>query len=116
MKFTIKLLPILIILIAFLSCSKQQIVRVDMVDVRKCVPFIQLGLTGKQEILDRLGDPANSYEGGRIITYMVLDVIKDRPNMIKCDERISEGDAVYTLVLAFGPNNKLEKYSLVHIW
>jgi len=115
MTFTIKQISILIIVVVILSCSKQQIVQVDKSDVSKCLPFLKLGLTEKQEILDRLGDPANSYEGGRIITYTVCDGGIWRVNVIKCDEKISRGieAAVYTLVLIFGPKNELEQYSLV---
>jgi len=82
------------------------------------MPFMQLGLTGKQEIIDRLGSPTNSYEGGRIITYIVLNGMKCCPNSIKCDEKISKGieGASYRLVLVFGPKNELERYSLVRVW
>jgi hypothetical protein len=117
MKSAIKRFSILVIFASILCCSQQQIVQVDKQDASKCLPFLQLGFTKRQEIFYRLGDAENSYEGGRIITYIVSDRVKELPNIIKCDEKISEGTegSLYTLVLVFGPKNQLENYSLVRI-
>ena len=101
---------------AIFSCS-QHVAQVGIQDVNQCLPFIQLGVTEKKEIFDRLGNPANSYEGGKIITYIVLDGLKGRQDVINCDKEISEGSAiaVYNLVLVFGANNVLERHSLVRV-
>jgi len=114
--FTIKHLSILLAVSLILNCS-QHVSQVGIQDVKVCLPFIQLGVTEKQEILDRLGNPANFYEGGRIITYTVSDRLKGRQNIISCDRTISEGSgfAVYNLVLVFGANNILERHSLVRV-
>ena len=115
MTLAIKKLFSWIIFTAILGCS-QYVVQVDKQDVSKCLPFIQTGLTGRQEIFHRLGEPANTYEDGRIITYVVLDGVQERPDIIKCDKRISKGIAVYSLVLVFGPNDGLIRHSLVRVW
>ena len=117
MKSAINRFSILVIFASILCCSQKQIVQFDKQDASKCLPFLQLGFTKRQEIFDRLGDAANSYEEGRIITYIVSDRVKEFPNIIKCDEKISEETegSLYTLVLVFGPKNQLENYSLVRI-
>jgi hypothetical protein len=117
MKSAIKRFSLFVIFNSILCCSQQQIVQVDKQDAKKCLHFLQLGFTKRQEIFYRLGDPENSYEGGRIITYIVSDRVKEWPNIIKCDEKISEETegSLYTLVLVFGPKNQLENYSLIRI-
>ena len=114
--FSIKHLSILFALSAIFNCS-QHVSQVGIQDIKVCLPFIQLGVTEKQEILDRLGEPANSYEGGRIVTYTVSDRLKGRQDVISCDRTLSEGSdfAVYNLVLVFGANNVLERHSLVRV-
>jgi hypothetical protein len=113
---TVKHLFILLAVSATLNCS-QHVSQVGIQDIKVCLPFIQLGVTEKQEIFDRLGEPANSYEGGRIVTYTVSDRLKGRQDVISCDRTISEGSgfAVYNLVLVFGTNNVLERHSLVRV-
>lgn len=120
-KFAFKQLAIFFIVIATLNCSTH-IVQIDAQDVNKCLPFIQLGVTEKQDIFDRLGNPLNSYEGGRIITYPVLDdikgiKIKNRQDVLHCEKEIADGSDIvaYTLVLVFGPNNVIERMSLVRV-
>jgi hypothetical protein len=118
--FAIKQLAIFFIVIAISNCSKH-VVQLDTQDVNKCLPFIQLGVTEKQEIFDRFGNPLNSYEGGRIITYGVLDDIKgikSKQYVIHCEKEIVEGSGivVYRLVLVFGPSNVIERMSLVRVW
>jgi hypothetical protein len=118
-KFVMKQLAIFFIVIAILNCSTH-VVQIETQDVNKCFPYIQLGVTEKQEIFDRFGNPLNSYEGGRIVTYPVLDdikgiKIKNKEEVLHCEKEIAEGSDIvaYRLVLVFGPNNVIERMSLV---
>lgn len=120
-KFAMKYLAIFFMVIASLSCSKH-VVQIDTQDANKCLPFIQLGVTEKQEIFDRFGNPLNSYEGGRIVTYPVLDdikgiKIKNKQDVLHCEKEIAEGSDIvaYRLVLVFGPNNVIERMSLLRV-
>ena len=116
LKFTIKSLSMLMIVAAIMNCS-QRIVQVNDQEFNKCLPFIRDGITSKQEILNRLGGPINSYEGGLIITYLVSDSEGSKQKMINCEKKISDKNiiAVYNLVLVFGQNNVLKRHSLVRV-
>jgi len=115
-KYTIKPLFILMMVTAIVNCS-QHIVQVEDQDSSECFPFIQNDITSKQEILNQLGDPINSYEGGRIISYLVFDGERKTQKGINCKKRISDKTAVavYNLVLIFGQNNVLKRHSLVRV-
>ena len=120
-KFAFKQLAIIFIVLAISNCSKH-VVQLDTQDVNKCLPFIKLGVTEKHEIFDRFGNPLSSYEGGRIITYTVLDdirgiKIKNQQDVLHCENEIVEGSDIvsYRLVLVFGSNNVVERISLVRV-
>lgn len=116
LKCTIKSLFIMVIVIATANCS-QHVVQVEDQDLSKCFPFIRNDITSKQEILNRLGDPSNSYEGGRIISYLVFDGEGRKPKGIYCEKRISDNTAVavYNLILVFRENNVLKRHSLIRV-
>ena len=116
LKYAIKPLFILMIITAIVNCS-QHIVQVEDQDFSKCFPFIRNDITSKQEILNRLGDPNNSYEGGRIISYLVFEGKGRKPKGINCEKNIWDKTkvAVFNLVLVFGQNNVLKRHSLVRI-
>ena len=104
--------------------------------VSERLPFIQDGRTSREEILDRMGEPANRYENGRILTY-VLCVNGQQLHVEKGDSRdcrnkrlkenysfsgneiprgaetyyVSSG--TYHLVLVFGSSGLVEKHGMV---
>ena len=95
--------------------------------VSERLPFIRDGKTSKEEILNRLGEPVNRYEGSRILTYEMcedislegrLRLMDTRPNDEKTEVRRTEIRCAfppgrYKLILAFGPDDLLERHSLV---
>lgn len=107
--------------------------------VGQMLPFIRDGKTSREEVLNRLGEPANRYEGGRILTYELcednylkgrLRLMEPRSNDEKSDvprTKIRCGyshggydlfnqDIVlsrYDLILVFGPHDLVERHSLV---
>jgi hypothetical protein len=116
LKRTITLLLVLMIFTIIVNCS-QHIVQVEDLDTSKCLPFLQDDITRRQEISDRLGVPINSYEDGRIISYLVFDGEISKQNVVNCEKNITGKDtlAVYNLVLVFGQNNVLRRHSLVRV-
>lgn len=88
------------------GCS--DVVPVDEQTLSEAFPFIRDGRTKKQEVLGRLGAPDNQYESGRIITY--LAGMDDRSGHWRVGLYFR---ARYTLVLVFGPDDLLERHSLV---
>ena len=95
--------------------------------VAQRLPFIRDGKTSKEEVLNRMGEPINRYENGRILTYTMCEdlYLKDRlrlsgtqpksgkydgpRTLILCD---FTGDR-YNLILVFGPDDLVERHSLV---
>ena len=104
------------------GCSTVSQLEPQLVSER--LPFIQDGKTSKAEILSRLGEPANHYETGRILTYKMcknielqhrLHVCGTRPTA-KEDEGLRKSPQLFssdTLILVFGLDNLVERHSLV---
>jgi hypothetical protein len=94
--------------------------------VSERLPFIQDGKTSKEEVLSRLGEPANRYEGGRILTYeMCPDFYLKGPLRLR-DTRPTDKtgqalpgaarcslDRINNLILVFGPDDLVERHSVV---
>ncbi len=81
---------------------------VDEQTLSEAFPFIRDGQTKKQEVLDRFGTPDNQYESGRIITY--LAGMDERSGHWRVGRYF---EARHALVLVFGPEDVLERHSLV---
>lgn len=81
---------------------------VDEQTLSEAFPFIRDGQTKMQEVLDRFGTPGNQYESGRIITY--LAGMDERSGHWRVGRYFR---ARHTLVLIFGPDDVLERHSLV---
>ena len=97
------------------SCSRS-IVQIDENKANKLLPIIQDGITLKQELQIRLGNPIESYEGGRIIIYYVADRGAEKLEVINYEKNnYSWAVAIYQLILVFDPNDVLEKHSLVGV-
>jgi len=91
--------------------------------VRERLPFIQDGKTSKEEILSRLGEPANHYEEGRILSYKMCKDIYLPGRLHVCSTRARDKKdagpqkwreiARDTLILVFGADNLVERHSMV---
>ncbi len=77
---------------------------------------IQDGRTTRQEVLLRLGTPTSAFEGGRILTY---DFVVDLNGEWRRAGGGGASDWTYphprtsSLVLVFGPDDRLVRHSLV---
>ena len=89
-------------------------------------PFIRDGKTSKEEILSRLGEPGNRYQGARILTYEMcedfylkgrLRLRDTRPKGEKSEMRRTavrcSPQHPNNLILVFGPDNLVERHSVV---
>ena len=107
--FTLNVCCLSLTVFLFFSCAS----RVKLVDqeiVVKQFNFLQEGIT-RQEVYDHLGNPRFDYEQGRIITYLMQEDLSGRFEVISFRE---EGP-LYNLVLSFGADNLLLRYSLVRV-
>ncbi len=93
-----------------------QIIRSDLLS------FLQEGTTTREEVLLKLGTPSMRFEGERILTYQlridkdgVVQLFWPRRSELKVqDSWLTYWEPkIHSLVLVFGPNGVLEKYSLV---
>ncbi len=75
------------------------------------MPFIQDGRTTRAEIDNRLGQPANSYEQGRIVSYNFCEDEKHRFHLSGC-EHVTV-DNIYNMVLVYGPDGIVKKHRLL---
>jgi hypothetical protein len=82
-----------------------------------CLAFVRDGHTTREDVILRLGIPSAEFEDGRILTYALrldeedqLQVIALQPGTTQLS-RWCPG--VYSLVLVFGRDGRLERHSLV---
>jgi hypothetical protein len=98
--------------------------------VSERLPFVQDGKTSNEEVLRRLGEPDNRYEGGRILTYKMCYVPGPkwfpwgnyplssptsellRPSHALGADRCSP-ERTNALILVFGPDDLVERHSVV---
>jgi hypothetical protein len=89
-------------------------------------PFVQDGKTSKEDVLLSIGEPDNRYEGGRILTYKRCGYTHLEDQLRLSNTRLSDekGEALRaavrcsaeltnTLILVFGPDDLVERHSLV---
>jgi len=77
--------------------------------------FLHQGESTLQEIFDRLGIPDSSYESGLVITYRIGKDSEGKMFVANAGSKIRTS-SLYELVLVFGRDHLLEKYSLVRKW
>jgi len=76
----------------------------------------QDGRTTRQEVLLRLGAPSSAFEGGRILTYDFVvnpDGEWQRVGNSRMSEWAYSHPHTSSLVLVFGPDDRLVRHSLV---
>lgn len=103
---------VLFITVLLLSCS-HHIAKINEIEATKLLPFIQDGITSKQDVINRLGRPIASYEGGRIFIYFMADRGEKQLEVFYYENEKQYITYQFQLVLVFDPNNLLERHSLV---
>ena len=100
------------------GCAQQPVQTPDQWK-QKALPFVQDGVTTREQVLLKLGSPTAVFEGDRILTYRVARAGPDGVSVIQ-REHLSDPagqnwtNAEFSLVLVFrGP--LLEKHSLVPV-
>jgi hypothetical protein len=100
--------------------------------VSERLPFVQDGNTSKEEVLRSLGEPNYRYEGGRILTYKMCYVPGPKwfpwgnyPLSPPTSEPLRSLHALgaapcspehtNTLILVFGPDDLVERHSVVDV-
>jgi hypothetical protein len=78
----------------------------------RSIPFLRAGETTQQEIFHRLGVPHGSYENGFVLTFRMGEDAEGRMFVLRGETRL-RARYFYELVLVFGTNLVLEKYTLV---
>lgn len=103
------------------GCATPQIKQVNKKDFSDRLSFLINGVTTREEVLLKLGEPSGKFEGEHILTYM-LSIDKDKrlrvlPRQLALsyiDPRIYALDRmICSLVLVFDENNILEKTGLI---
>ncbi len=107
---------VLIMAMLIAGCAAGLVEKPEM--LREKVRFLHDGKTTQQEVLNRLGDPFNRYEGGRILTYIMREDANGRLHVMNEATRFgslgtSWRPEIYNLVLVFGAGGILERHSLV---
>jgi hypothetical protein len=72
------------------------------------VGFLQAGPVARKEVEGRLGAPAYTYEDGRIVIYVL------RKNREQFDTESGHLTS-YRLVLVYGQDGKVDRWSLVDV-
>ncbi len=110
------LLKVYVIVTALLvaGCAASTVAPEDPQVVSGVLPFIRDGKTPRKEILSRLGEPDYRHEGGRILAYkMWMCAMEEQRPLIAVTRCRDPG--TYNLILVFGPNNLVERHSMVRV-
>lgn len=111
------LLPKMFLIVTVLlvaGCAISTVAPQDTQVVSETLPFIRDGKTPRKEVLSRLGEPDYRHEGGRILAYKMWMCAMEEQRPLIAETRCKESGA-YNLILVFGPNNLLERHSLVRV-
>jgi len=116
--------PFLIAAIMIAGCST--VTQLEPQLVSEMLPFIRDGKTSKEEIPSRLGVPDHRYEGGKILTYKMCEDISPEGLLRLSNTRPTDekGEVILgalncspehteNLILLFGPDDLVERHSLV---
>lgn len=82
---------------------------------QNAMAFLQPGVTSREQILTKLGEPTGRYENDRIFTYRIARKMPDEIQVIPRNTDVgapSYAGVDYTLVLVFS-GSSLEKHNLV---
>ena len=109
----LKVCLVVMILLAA-GCAASTVAPQDQQFVSERLPFLRDGKTSRKEVLTRLGAPDYRHEGGRILAYKMwmcaVEVQQPLSEEIRCRD-----PGTYNLILVFGPNNLVERHSLVRV-
>jgi hypothetical protein len=86
------------------ACST--VTRVGEAKASHQLPFLQVGRVTRSEVIQRLGKPSHSYEGGRIVSYQ----LKESDGHLQVDAA-----AQYCLMLVYAENDQLVRRSLIRL-
>jgi hypothetical protein len=75
--------------------------------------FLREGYTTRQEVIDHLGDPLNQYEQGGTVSYLLVEHSDGQFEVVR--GLVVAKPPIYNLVLSFGPDDTLTRFSLLHI-
>ena len=100
--FLIFLLPLI--------CCCSHLSKVDLSETDELLQFIRNDQTTRQEIEDRLREPHRVFEGGRISAYLIGENDEGRIRVWNHYE-----SAIYHLVLVFGSDEVVKKFSLIQV-
>jgi hypothetical protein len=104
-----------------LGCATPQIKPINKIDFSDRLQFLINGITMREEVLLKLGEPSGRFEGERILTYMLsldgkgdLRVLPRQLSISRIDPRVYElNPMICSLVLVFQNDNLLEKSELI---
>lgn len=96
------------------GCAASTVAPADPQVVSERLPFIRDGKTPRKEILSRLGEPDYRHEGGRILAYKMWMCAVEEQVPFSSETRCRDA-GTYNLILVFGPNNLVERHSLVRV-
>jgi len=117
----VSVFPFIIMALLNVGCATPRIKPIDKMDFSDRLSFLINGVTTREEVLLKLGEPSGRFEGERILTYMLsidnnkkLRVLPRQLAINYYDPRLyALNSMVCSLVLVFKENNILEKSELI---
>ena len=117
----VSVFPFIFMALLNVGCATPRIKPIDKMDFSDRLSFLINGVTTREEVLLKLGEPSGRFEGERILTYMLsidnnkkLRVLPRQLAINYYDPRLyALNSMVCSLVLVFKENNILEKSELI---
>jgi hypothetical protein len=102
---------VLIILVAS-SCSTV-IGPADSQVVIEHLPFLLEGHTTREEVIKHLGNPLNEYKQDVTISYVLVENSDGQLEVVR--GLVAAKPPIYNLILSFGPDDILTRFSLLRV-
>ena len=77
------------------------------------LPFLHEGQTTRQEVIDHLGDPLSQYEKSRTVTYILVENNDGHFEVVR--GLVVAIPPIYNLIVSFGPDDTLTRFSLLRL-
>lgn len=99
------------------SCSTSTVQVVETEERQRMLEFLEIGLTSKKEVFDRLGAPSSEFPADQVIIYWLCGQRTQGGEQIRLGKNCMNqqyGFPLFNLVLSF-KNETLERQSLIRV-
>jgi hypothetical protein len=112
--FTSRLIVQALVLAAFVESSCSTVIGpVNPQVVAQHFAFLRQGQTTREEVIKHLGNPRNEYKQDATVTYLLVENSDGEFEVVR--GLVAAIPPIYNLILSFGPDDSLTRFSLLRL-